>query len=72
MITFFLRAEENMGGERKTNGNANQADQEHNRRASIFLPINPLKINTFQFDSLAARSRKDRFQPSLVTRFSRS
>ena len=34
-------------------GDANQVDNERNRRASIFLPINPLKmakINTSQFD----------------------
>ena len=43
-MTIFLRAEENMGGEKKTNGDANQADEEDNRKASIFLPINPLKI----------------------------
>ena len=52
MITF-LRAEENMGGDRKTNGDANQVDEEHNQRKSIFLPINPLEINTSRFDSLA-------------------
>ena len=33
MITF-LRAEENMGGEKKTNGDANQVDEVHNRKAS--------------------------------------
>ena len=34
-------------------GDANQVDDERNRRASIFLPINPLnmaKIDTSQFD----------------------
>ena len=34
-------------------GDANQVDDERNRRASIFLPINSLKmanINTFRFD----------------------
>ena len=33
-----------MGGEKKINGDANQVDNERNRRPSIFLPINPLKI----------------------------
>ena len=42
---FFLRAEENIGGEKKVNRDANQVDEERNRRASIFLPINALKIN---------------------------
>ena len=56
MVIFFSRAEENMGGEKKTNGDANQVDGEHNnRRASIFLPINCLKINTSRFDSIATR-----------------
>ena len=32
-----------MGGEKKTNGDANQVDKERNRRASIFLPITPLE-----------------------------
>ena len=36
VIISFLRAEENMGGENKTNGNANQVDEERNRTASIF------------------------------------
>ena len=54
MITF-LRADENMGGEKKINGDANQVDEERNRRASIFLLINPLKINTSRFDYLATR-----------------
>ena len=34
-------------------GDANQVNDERNRRASIFLPINPLnmtKINTSRFD----------------------
>ena len=44
-----------MGGEKKTNGCANHVDEEHNRRASIFLPVNPLEINTSRFDSLATR-----------------
>ena len=35
-----------MGGEKKTNGDANQVDEEHNPRASIFLAINPLMIKT--------------------------
>ena len=52
-MLIFLRPEENMEGENKTNGYANQVDAEHNRRASIFLSINSLKINTSRFDSLA-------------------
>ena len=52
MITF-LRAEENMGGEKKIRGDANQVDEERNWRAGIFLPINPLKSNTSRFDSIA-------------------
>ena len=52
-MIIFLRAEENMGGEKKTNGDANQVDEERNRRASIFLPINSLKINTSLFDHIA-------------------
>ena len=60
----FLRAEQSMGGEKKTNGDANRVDEERNRSASIFLPINPLKINTFRFGSIA--TRWDR----IVTRFS--
>ena len=51
----FLQAEENMGGEKKFNGDANQVDEERNRRASILLPINSLKINTFRFDFIATR-----------------
>ena len=43
-MIIMLQLEENMGGE-KTNGCANQVDEEHNRRASIFLPIDRLKIN---------------------------
>ena len=35
-----------MGGEKKTNRDVNQVDEERNRRVSIFLPINSLKINT--------------------------
>ena len=54
-VGIFLRAEENMEGEKKTNGDANQVDEERDRRASIFLPINPLKINTSLFDSIATR-----------------
>ena len=45
-VIIFQRAEENLGGEKETN-------EERNRRASIFLPINPLKmakINTSRFD----------------------
>ena len=52
---FILRAEENMGEDKETNGDANEVDKEHNRRASIFLPIKLLKINTSRFDSLTAR-----------------
>ena len=54
-MIIFLRAEENMGEEKKINGDANQVDEERNRRASIFLPINPLKINTSRFDYIAMR-----------------
>ena len=50
---IFLRAEENVGGEKKTHGDANKVNEEQNRRASIFLPINFLKINTSWFGSLA-------------------
>ena len=50
---FFLQGEENMGGEKNINGDANQVDEEHNRRASIFLSINALKINTSRFDYIA-------------------
>ena len=42
-----------MGGEKKIKGDVNQLDDERNRRASIFLPINSLKmakINTSRFD----------------------
>ena len=46
-VIIFLQAEENMGREKKTNGDANQVVEEHNRRASIFLPTNPLKITRF-------------------------
>ena len=55
VMVIFLRAKENMGGEKKTNEDANQVDEEHNRRASIFLPINPLRIHTSRFDSIATR-----------------
>ena len=44
-MIIMLQLEENVGREKKTNGCANQVDEEHNRRASIFLPINRLKIN---------------------------
>ena len=53
----FLQAEETMGGEKNTNGDANHVDEEHNRRASIFLPINPLKIDTSRFDYYVATRR---------------
>ena len=42
-----------MGGEKKINRDVNQVDDERNRRASIFLPINLLKIaeiSTSRFD----------------------
>ena len=52
-VIFFLRPEESMGWERRTNGDTNPVDEGHNRRAGIFLPINPLKIKTSRFDSLA-------------------
>ena len=45
-VIIFPRAEENMGREKKI-------DEKRNRRASIFLPTNPLKmakINTSRFD----------------------
>ena len=51
--SFSLQAEENMGGEKKTNGDASQVDKERNWRASIFLSVNPLKINTSWFDDIA-------------------
>ena len=52
-MSIFLRPEESIGGEKKSNGYANQVDEERNRRASLFLPINCLKINRSRFDSLA-------------------
>ena len=69
-VIIFLRDEENMGGEKKTNGDTNQVDEERNRRASIFLPINPFKINTSGFGCIATRWGYDRYIPGLVTRFS--
>ena len=54
-VIIFQRAEKNMGGEKKINRDANQVDEERNRRASIFLPINSLKINKFRFDYIATR-----------------
>ena len=48
-------SEENMRGEKKINGDVNQVDEERNRRASIFLAINPLKIDTSRFGSIATR-----------------
>ena len=73
VIIIFLQAEENMGGETKTNEAANQVDEERNWRVSIFLPIiNPLKINTSRFDSIVTRWGQDRSIPGLVTRFSRN
>ena len=58
-VISYLRPKENMGGEKKTNEYANQVDEEYNQRASIFLPINPLKINTSRFDSLATGRQGD-------------
>ena len=55
-VIIFQRAE-------KFNGDANRVDDERNRMASIFLPINPLKmvkINTSRFDvSKCFESRLD-------------
>ena len=60
----FSSEPRNMGGEKKLNGDANQVDRERNRRASIFLPIKPLKmakINTSRFDvSKGLGERKNR------------
>ena len=36
-VIIFQRAEEKLGGKKKI-------DEERNQRASIFLPINPLKV----------------------------
>ena len=55
-MIIFTRAEENTGGGKKTNRDANQVDEERNGRASIFLPTNPFKINTSWFNSVATRS----------------
>ena len=41
------------GRREKANGHTNQVDEEHSRRASIFLPINPLEISTSRLDSPA-------------------
>ena len=54
-VILFQRTEENMRGEKKTNGDAKQVDEERNRRASIFLPISSLKINTTRFNFIATR-----------------
>ena len=57
-VIIFLRAEENMRREKKTN-------KERNRRPSIFLPTNPFKmakINTSRFDV------SQRLGDSIVTR----
>ena len=51
----FFSDLEDMGGEKRTNGDVNQVDEEHNRRSSNFLPINPLHISTFRFDFFAMR-----------------
>ena len=67
-MIIFQRAEENMGGEKKTNGDANQVDEERNRRTSIFLPMNLLKINTSRFDvSQRVGDRNIYSIPGLVT-----
>ena len=60
-MIVFLRADENMAGEKKTNGDVNQVDEERNRSASIFLPINPSKINTSRFDCVAKRWKWDSY-----------
>ena len=51
---FFCKLK-NVWEERKNNRDANQVDEGRSRRASILLPINPLKINTSRFDSIATR-----------------
>ena len=64
-VIIFQRAEKKLGGEKKTN-------EERNRRASIFLLINPLKmakINTSRFD--VSQCLGDRID-LLHTRFSYS
>ena len=55
VMIIFLRAGGNVGGEKKIYEDVNQVDEERNRRASIFLPINPLKIKTSRFGSIATR-----------------
>ena len=50
----FLRSEKKHGKTEEWTREPNLTE-EHDRRASIVLPINPLKINTSQFDSLATR-----------------
>ena len=55
VMIIFLRAEENLGREKKTNGDGNQVGEEQNRRASIFWPINPLKTNTSRSGSITMR-----------------
>ena len=52
-VIIFLRAEANIGVEKKTNRDANRVDEERNRRASIFLPVNSLKTSTSRFHSIA-------------------
>ena len=54
-VIVFLRPDKSIRGEKKTNGCANQVDEEYNRRASIFLPINPLKMNMSWFDYFVTR-----------------
>ena len=68
-MIIFQQPEEIMGGEKRKNGDANQVDEEHNRRVSIFLLINLLKISTPRSDSLATRWGKDRSKLTFVTRF---
>ena len=62
-VIIFQRAEENMGEEKKPNGDANQVDEERNWRSGIFLPISP------SFDSTATHWGYDRSIPGLVTQF---
>ena len=65
VMAILLRPEENMGGEKKTNGCANQVEEEHNRTESIFL-LNHLKINVPVRLSDDALRIGHRSTPSLV------
>ena len=49
-MIIFLRAEENIGGEKKINGDANQVDPEGKH-----LLAHQMKINTCRFGSIATR-----------------